>query len=207
MCSVFVKHCASSPRDGSQPGKAAAIMPKRPIGPLVSGRVRLRLLEEADLPMTLAWRNQDHIRKWFFHSDIITPVQHRQWWEGYTDRDDDFVFVIEETETLKTAVGQVSLYRIDWDLRSAEFGRLLIGDTRATGQGLATAASARLLAEATQRWKLERIRLEVQCGNGAAIKIYRHCGFRADASTADGVCAMTLVSHPPPNPLDTPGRQ
>lgn len=153
--------------------------------------------------MTLAWRNQDHIRKWFFHSDIITPEQHRQWWERYKDRDDDFVFVIEETETLKTPVGQVSLYRIDWDLRCAEFGRLMIGDTRAAGQGLAKSASARLLAEATQVWKLERIRLEVQCGNGAAINIYRQCGFQADASTADGVCAMTLVSHPQPNSLDT----
>ena len=54
-------------------------MPKRIIAPLVNGRVRLRLLEEADLPMTLAWRNQDHIRKWFFHSDVITPEQHRRW--------------------------------------------------------------------------------------------------------------------------------
>ena len=51
--------------------------------------------------MTLAWRNQDHIRRWFLTSDLISPEQHRAWFEQYQDRDDDFVFVIEETETLK----------------------------------------------------------------------------------------------------------
>lgn len=98
------------------------------------GRVRLRLLEESDLSMTLAWRNQDHVRKWFFHSDIIAADQHRRWFEQYRDRDDDFVFVIEEAETLRRAIGQASIYNIDWAARRAEFGRLLIGDPEGGGR-------------------------------------------------------------------------
>src|SRR6187549_2663337 len=98
-------------------------MPKRTITPLENGRVRLRLLEESDLPATLAWRNQDHIRKWFFHSDVIAPDQHRAWWDRYLQKDDDFVFVIEETESLKRPVGQVALYNIDWENGTAEYGR------------------------------------------------------------------------------------
>ena len=129
-------------------------MAKRHVAPLVRGRVRLRLLEEGDLPMTLAWRNQDHIRQWFFHSDLITPEEHRRWFEQYRDRDDDFVFVIEETETLKRPVGQVALYHVDWVARRAEFGRLMIGDAEATGLGLARLATRRLVGEALGHWRL-----------------------------------------------------
>ena len=34
---------------------------------------------------------------------------HRQWWEAYRGRDDDFVFVIEELAELKAPVGQVAV--------------------------------------------------------------------------------------------------
>ena len=153
-------------------------MPKRYIAPVVNGPVRLRLLEFADLPMTLAWRNQDHIREWFFHSALITPAQHRTWWERYQVRDDDFVFVIEETETLKRTVGQLALYNIDWVARRAEFGRLMIGDAEARGLGLAGLATSRLVNEAFHVWGLCEVYLEVLPDNVAALAVYRACGFR-----------------------------
>ena len=152
-------------------------MPKRHIAPLVSGPVRLRLLEEADLPLTLAWRNQDHIRKWFFYSDVITPDQHRHWFEQYRHRDDDFVFVIEDLDTLKRPVGQASLYHIDWDGRRGEFGRLLIGDPAAVGLGIAAAATRLLLGEAFSSWGLAQLDLEVLQSNAPALAIYRRYGF------------------------------
>jgi len=86
---------------------------KRSMPPLVNGRVRLRLLEESDLPLTLAWRNQDDTRRWFFSSASISSEQHRAWFDQYKNRDDDFVFVIEEIDTLKRAIGQVALYHVD----------------------------------------------------------------------------------------------
>ncbi len=152
-------------------------MPKRPIAPLLNGRVRLRLLEEGDLPMTLAWRNQAHIRKWFFDSSVVTPEQHRAWWGRYLQKDDDFVFVIEETETLKRPVGQVAVYNIDWAVGGAEFGRLMIGDCLARGMGLACLATKRLIAEADGPWGLHRLYLTAREGNEAAIGLYRSCGF------------------------------
>jgi RimJ/RimL family protein N-acetyltransferase len=152
-------------------------MPKRHIAPLVSGSVRLRLLEEADLPMTRAWRNQDHIRKWFFHSDPITPEQHQAWWRRYQDRDDDFVFIIEETERLKRPVGQVAIYNVDWTARRAEFGRLMIGEAEAQGRGLARIATARVVDEALKTWGINQVYLEVLAANAPALAIYRDCGF------------------------------
>lgn len=155
----------------------------------MNGRVRLRLLEEADLPMTRAWRNQDHIRKWFFNSDLITPERHRAWWERYQDRDDDFVFVIEETELLKRPVGQVALYNIDWAAGCAEFGRLMIGDADARGLGLARLATARLVAAALDDWSLSEVHLEVLSANAPAIAIYLACGFR-ETRRGSGVVRM-----------------
>ena len=162
-------------------------MPKRTITPLVNGRVRLRLLEEADLPATLAWRNQDHIRKWFFHADVITPEQHRRWFDAYLGRDDDFVFVIEETEELRRPVGQVALYNIDWAAGTGEFGRLMIGDTEAQGHGLARLATARLVDEALVAWGLTSVHLEVRAANESALAVYRATGFAVVGSDADVV--------------------
>lgn len=160
---------------------------KRAIAPLVKGRVRLRLLEEADLPATLAWRNQAHIRKWFFDSNVITPEQHRAWWARYLQKDDDFVFVIEETETLKSPVGQVALYNIDWTAGTAEFGRLMIGALEARGLGLAQLATGRLVAEALGALQLKEVHLEVVPGNDAALAVYRKCGFIVVSSDAGAV--------------------
>jgi RimJ/RimL family protein N-acetyltransferase len=163
---------------------------KRPIPPIVEDQFRLRLLEENDLPMTLAWRNQDHIRRWFLHSDIITPERHRAWWEHYRDRDDDFVFVIEETRQLNRPVGQASLYNIDWPGGRAEFGRLMIGDAAASGLGLARQSTARLIDEALGPWQLREIRLEVLETNVAARRVYEACGF-SQSTINDGVVVMT----------------
>src|SRR5262245_57259986 len=154
-------------------------MTKRPIPPLQGDRVTLRLLEEADLPRTLAWRNQDHIRRWFVHSDIIPEDQHRRWFEAYRERDDDFVFVIEETRTLRKSVGQVSLYRVDWIRRRAEYGRLMIGEADAAGRGLARQATAVLIDYALGTLGLREIELEVFADNAPAIAIYSACGFLA----------------------------
>lgn len=165
-------------------------MAKRQVGPLTSGRVRLRLLEEADLPMTLAWRNQDDIRKWFFYSKVITPEQHRKWFEQYGHRDDDFVFVIEERETLRRPVGQLSLYQIDWTVRRGEFGRLMLGDPAAQGLGLGNAATSLLVTEALTTWGLREVHLEVLQTNLPALAIYRSCGFH-ETGSQDGVVSMS----------------
>ncbi len=137
----------------------------------------LRLLGEADLPRTLAWRNIDSIRRWFVHSDLITPEQHRRWFEAYRERDDDFVFVIEEMRDLRKPVGQVSLYRVDWARHRAEYGRLMIGEADATGRGLAHEATDVLIHYATENLGIREIELQVFAENAAAIAIYSACGF------------------------------
>lgn len=162
-------------------------MAKRHIAPIVAGRVRLRLLEEADLPMTMTWRNQDGIRQWFFASDRITPEQHHRWFEQYLQRDDDFVFVIEETETFCQPVGQVALYHVDWAGGRAEFGRLMIGEAAARRRGLGLLATEALTSLALQTWRLREVYLEVLATNIAAVALYQRCGFLTSHQQGDVV--------------------
>ena len=177
------------------------LVAKRSIEPLLNGRIRLRLLEEADLPLTLVWRNRDENRRWFFSSDVILPDQHRRWFEQYRERDDDFVFVIEETATLDRPVGQVSLYHIDWTNGRAEFGRLMIGDREARGLGLARLATSRLVDEALTRWGLHEIGLECIATNARALALYEACGFQILGS--DGL--VTAMIRRQPINRDDPG--
>ncbi|MGE0824086.1 MAG: GNAT family N-acetyltransferase [Candidatus Binatia bacterium] len=170
-------------------------MPKRTIPPLVSERVRLRLLQPPDLPMTLTWRNQDHIRKWFVHSEVLTWEQHRRWCAQYFERDDDFIFIIEEPHELQRPVGQISLYNIDWAQQRAEYGRLMIGDAAAAGKGLAKAATVLLLDFGFHSLGLMEIYLEVFCDNAPAIAIYRACGF-ADISHDQTLQKMSIHASP-----------
>lgn len=164
-------------------------MPKRAVEPLRGERVTLRLIEERDLPLTRGWRNQDHIRRWFFNPEPITPKQHAAWFQSYGVRDDDFVFVIEETRDLMRPVGQVSLYNVDWLSGRAEYGRLMMGDPAASGRGLARAATALLLGWALGPLQLREVYLEVMADNAPAIAVYRACGF-AETESGGNVVRM-----------------
>lgn len=150
---------------------------KRPLAPLEAGPVRLRLLQEADLPQTLAWRNQPHIRRWFFNSEALQFEQHLHWFTQYRERDDDFMFIIEAVELAYRPVGQVALYHIDWSTLQAEFGRLMIGEAEATGRGLALAATQAVIQIAFGQLGLEQLYLEVFGDNIRAIRIYELVGF------------------------------
>lgn len=170
-------------------------MGKRYIPPIEGERIRLRLLEEADLPLTLAWRNQDHIRKWFLHSDIVGSEQHQTWYEQYRTRDDDFVFIIEETRPVRRPIGQVSLYRIDREAKRAEFGRLMIGEADAQGKGLAKQATQLLLEVAFDEFGLNEVYLEVFKHNTKAIAIYQKCGFQVCDENNDRLVMNLFRAH------------
>jgi diamine N-acetyltransferase len=166
-------------------------MPKPFVSPLENGRILLRLVEESDLPMTLIWRNQDHIRKWFIHSEVLSPEQHQTWFKDYLTRENDYVFIIEENENLKKPIGQISLYNIDRDLKFAEYGRLMIGEAEAQGKGLAKEATRLLLGYAFKELGLTRVELEVLEDNKPAMAVYRACGFQ-EISGYDGLKKLTI---------------
>ena len=161
-------------------------MTKRHIDPIAGRRLRLRLLAEHDLPMTLAWRNKDHIRKWFIHSDPIMPEQHQRWFAQYSERDDDFVFIVEETKELLKPIGQIALYNIDWERTRAEFGRLMIGEPEAAGKGLAQEAAGLILDYAFSQLNMLEAEVNILSTNVASLTIFLSAGF-VEAEEREGV--------------------
>jgi RimJ/RimL family protein N-acetyltransferase len=168
-------------------------MPKRVVLPLENEAVILRPLELSDLPLTLAWRNQDEVRKWFVYSDILSVEQHYGWYENYKDLDNDFVFIILAKDLGNLPVGQIALYRIDWDLAVAEYGRIMIGEQTAKGKGYASQATKLLLEHGFNSFKLREITLIVRDDNMTAIALYKSRGF-VEKSTTDGLITMFVSS-------------
>lgn len=150
---------------------------KRAFEPLTGDGVRLRLLQANDLPATLAWRNRDDIRRQFIHSDIIAWDQHVSWFEGYKSKNNDFVFIIEETGPVIKPVGQIALYHIDLEKGEAELGRLMIGDNTVRGKGYAKRATKLVLSWAFFTVGLQRVYLEVFKTNTTATNLYEGNGF------------------------------
>jgi len=165
-------------------------MEKRPIPPWQSGRIHLRLLEAQDLPRTLAWRNQDHIRCWFFYRERLTLEQHTEWFGCYQRRDDDFVFILEETGDELRPIGQASLYNIDWAGRTAEYGRLMIGEADAAGRGLAREATNAIVSLAFEQLGLKEVHVEIIPTNFPSIELCEACGFEVTNRT-DKVVRMS----------------
>lgn len=156
-------------------------MNKRFIPLVENDKVALRLLEERDLPLTLSWRNQDNIRRWFFTTDVIPFEKHLAWFHRYQALDNDFVFLILAKELNLKPVGQISLYAIDWESLVGEYGRLMIGESEARGKGLARSASLLLLHIGFDILGLKEITLEVKADNLPAVSIYRSIGFEETA--------------------------
>ena len=88
-------------------------------------------------------------------------------------------------------MGQISLYDIDWDAKTAEFGRLMIGEPRAKGRGIAKKATRLLLDHCFGVMKLKEITLEVKENNEAAIAIYQSTGF-SETARGNGLIMMSI---------------
>lgn len=169
---------------------------KANIAPIGRDLVRLRLMEEKDLPITLQWRNQDSIRQWFFHPEKITETEHYDWFEGYTARDDDLMFIIEEIKNRNRPVGTGALYHIDWQANRAEFGRLMIGEPGASRKGYAYQAVQIILHIAFLSLDLKEVYLEVFTNNKRAISIYEKIGFKVTGISGRKLSMNILASQP-----------
>jgi RimJ/RimL family protein N-acetyltransferase len=136
----------------------------------------LRLLTESDLPLTLVWRNRDHVRRWFLHSDPLTPEAHRAWFEEYQRRDNDFLFIIEKLSAdgrTSTPVGQTSLYNIDWSRGTGESGRVIIAEKCR----LAATATCLAIDVGFAELGLNEIHADVYAHNLMCLALCARCGF------------------------------
>ncbi|MBV9508059.1 MAG: GNAT family N-acetyltransferase [Acidobacteriia bacterium] len=159
---------------------------KRAIQPFGNSVVRLRLLSESDLDMTMAWRNRDDVRIWFKNSQVITHDQNRAWYARYSERDDDFTFIVEAQGQ---PVGLAAVYGIDPANATAEVGRFMLA-AKARGRGYFELACRQLLRFCAETLHLKSVFLEVKEENERAIRVYARNGFR-EVANAGGFLRMT----------------
>ena len=128
------------------------------------------------------WRNDPDTRRQFFSKTMLTLADQERWHEAYQRDESDMTFVLQ----LKSGIpiGMIGLYRIDRRAKTAEFGRLLIGEKSYRGKGFAEEACRLLLDYGFDQLKLETIDLEVYDSNLPAIALYDRLGFETVAIDA-----------------------
>ena len=156
---------------------------KIPLPPdtLCSSGVRLVPLGSEHTDLIVRWRNDPLISQWFNSTAPVTADGHRAWLARYLADPNDYTFVISTGEGEEA--GMIALYNIDRARQTAEYGRLLIGESRHRGKKLALHAS-RLLLDIGRYLGMELIHLTVKSHNEAAIGLYERLGFGRDEEPA-----------------------
>lgn len=141
---------------------------------LKSERLILRPLEEKDVELIREWRNRH--KHMFFDSSEISKEQQRVWYTHYRESggtDQMFIICLKDG----TPIGQVAIYDVSIENRTAKFGRfLLLEDYRSLGY--AEEAVKRLLQHCFETMRLYKVKLEVFLENIDAIAIYARAGFK-----------------------------
>ena len=154
-------------------------------------RIYLTPLTVFDLTKTLEWRTKDRIKNSFFDEDLSFEKHLNWYYDEYNHPkhdEDDFVFIILDDHT---PVGQIAIYNIDYEKKSAEFGRLMLGEDKYLRKGYATLASKELLKFSFNILGLDHIYLSVKKDNTKAINLYEKLGFKTNYK-ADGWINMCL---------------
>lgn len=142
---------------------------------LVTDTLIFRPLSTKDSEQFRLLRNQEENRKWFKHTDLISPEQQQLWFENYLKREDDYMFSLYLPNNC--FIGCLGLYDVDMEKKAAEFGRLII-DQKAAGEkhmGRQAVYGACLIAK--EQLSLSSLYLEVYDNNVPAIKTYKNAGF------------------------------
>jgi RimJ/RimL family protein N-acetyltransferase len=171
-------------------------------------KVRLRPLEERDLPMCVVWMGDREVTRWLAAIDEPpTLEEERQWYERRRSDPDSVMWGIETLRVLPhdsihsgqvdgRLVGNVEL-RLTPAARRAEIG-IVVGEKSEWSKGIGTDTVRLVLRYAFQELGLNRVELTTDEDNARAIRCYEKCGFAREGllrqhRLIDGEFGNTLV--------------
>jgi diamine N-acetyltransferase len=141
-------------------------------------RVRLRAIERKDLPLFVAWLNDQDVRENISVYIPLSNTQEEEWFNAMLKRP-----LEEQPLTIEVllgeewcVVGNTGLFKIDLHNRSAEIG-IFIGDKQYWGQGYGVDAMCLMLQHGFNNLNLNRIYLKVYETNQRGIRCYEKSGF------------------------------
>jgi len=132
----------------------------------------LREVEERDLERLLSWRNSERIRANMYSDHLITPEEHRTWFERLRLERHAFSFVYEANGR---PLGVVNLNRFDWGNRRCHWG-FYLGETDAP-RGSGTRMGLLALARVFEELGLHKVIGEAFSFNAASIAYHEKLGF------------------------------
>lgn len=141
-------------------------------------RVRLRSIEREDLPRFVAWLNDPEVRENLLMQNPLSQAMEENWFESMLKLPvEEHPLMIEVRQDEAWApIGDCSLFRIHWPIRSAEVG-IFIGEKLLWNQGYGTEAMRLLLRHGFETYNLNRIYLRVFETNPRAVRSYEKAGF------------------------------
>lgn len=148
--------------------------------------IYLRLMEEADTDLIIAWRNREDVRRNFIYREPFTRQGHENWVNTMI-RPGRAVQIIIVDSADDTPLGSVYIRDIDRGHLKAEYG-IFIGVPQARGRGIGTAAARLMLRYCFEEEGLHRIYLRVLAGNRQAIRSYEKAGFVREGCLREDVC-------------------
>jgi RimJ/RimL family protein N-acetyltransferase len=142
-------------------------------------RVRLRPVEEEDLPLCMRWLNDPEVRYWLSLSEApeLTMDDEHAWYERTRGSEGDLVWAIETEEG--QPLGTVGLHGIDQTHGKATLG-IFLGEKERWSGGYGTEAIRQALRYAFGEMGLRRVDLQVDEDNARGIRCYEKCGFQRE---------------------------
>src|SRR5208282_4351093 len=93
---------------------------------LVGKRIKLRPVEETDLPLLVQWRNQPETWAGFFNKFPLSHSGQHAWFKSLSEDRQRLLLMLETLDSPET-IGTIGFDRVDHVNQAAEFGNVLIG--------------------------------------------------------------------------------
>jgi UDP-4-amino-4,6-dideoxy-N-acetyl-beta-L-altrosamine N-acetyltransferase len=135
-------------------------------------------LGDTEKSMVLGWRNNDNIRKWMFHQELISLEQHRAFIDSLRNKKDALYFLLYEN---KDAVGVIDFTDIDLQKGSAEIGLYANPSLHGVGKKL----MQNIISYGFGHLKLKQLYTAVFKSNTKAISLYRRFDFQQYKETKE----------------------
>ncbi|MDG9925375.1 MULTISPECIES: UDP-4-amino-4,6-dideoxy-N-acetyl-beta-L-altrosamine N-acetyltransferase [unclassified Pseudomonas] len=151
---------------------------------LISKRIRLRAIEEADLCIMAEWRSNPEVYEYFYEYLPISTRQQKNWYEKQLQDSSEINFIVSRADDNK-AIGTVSIYHIDRRNRKAEWGRLIIGDKEMRSGGYGAEIEALILQYSFEHLNLHKLYCEVLVDNSSVVELHKKFGFKQEGILRD----------------------
>lgn len=149
----------------------------------LKNEITLRTINRMNIELLRKWKNKN--RDYFFYNKEIKPSEQLKWFEGYLERKEDYIFIIEYKGK---KIGCIGFRKID---NLIDVYNAILGDKKFSKKGLMSLALKLMCSYIIDEYNMN-ITLKVLAGNEVARKWYRKNGF-IEKSSKDNYIFMELI--------------